>query len=120
MYRGDLAGTGYSPVAEITPANASALTRQWTYSLLPDPAVTETAEAAARGPNSQATPIVVNDVMYLPAGNRVVALEPESGREVWLRIPVKPATQSGESGHPVGAKRRWGFHDVSGGRFESM
>ena len=28
--------------------------------------------------------------------------------------------QSGESGHPVGAKRRWGFHDVSGGRFESM
>ena len=37
-----------------------------------------------------------------------------------LRIPVKPATQSGESGHPVGAKRRWGFHDVSGGRFESM
>ena len=33
---------------------------------------------------------------------------------------VKPATQSGESGHPVGAKRRWGFHDVSGGRFESM
>ena len=36
-----------------------------------------------------------------------------------LRIPVKPATQSGESGHPVGAKRRWGFHDVSGGRFES-
>ena len=37
-----------------------------------------------------------------------------------MRIPVKPATQSGESGHPVGAKRRWGFHDVSGGRFESM
>ena len=37
-----------------------------------------------------------------------------------VRIPVKPATQSGESGHPVGAKRRWGFHDVSGGRFESM
>ena len=40
--------------------------------------------------------------------------------QVHMRIPVKPATQSGESGHPVGAKRRWGFHDVSGGRFESM
>lgn len=93
MYRGDLAGTGYSPLAEITPANASALTRQWTYSLLPDPAVTETADAAARGPNSQATPIVVNDVMYLPAGNRVVALEPESGREVW-RHPVTGASPS--------------------------
>jgi type I restriction enzyme R subunit len=41
-------------------------------------------------------------------------------RAIHVRIPVKPATQSGESGHPVGAKRRWGFHDVSGGRFESM
>ena len=39
---------------------------------------------------------------------------------IQVRIPVKLATQSGESGHPVGAKRRWGFHDVSGGRFESM
>ena len=34
-----------------------------------------------------------------------------------MLIPVKPATQSGESGHSVGAKRRWGFHDDSGGRF---
>jgi len=84
MYRGDLAGTGYSPLAEITPANASTLTRQWTYSLQRDPAATETADgAAARGPNSQATPIVVDNVMYLPAPDRVVALEPESGREVW-------------------------------------
>ena len=84
MYRGDLAGTGYSPLAEITPANASTLTRHWTYSLQPEPAAAETEDGAgARGPNSQVTPIVVNDVMYLPAADRVVALEPESGREVW-------------------------------------
>ena len=84
MYRGDLAGTGYSPLADITPANASTLTRQWTYSLRPDPAAAEAADgAAARGPNSQATPIVAGGVMYLPAADRVVALEPESGREVW-------------------------------------
>ena len=58
-----------------------------------------------------------------------IPLDPASGELVGgdiqaqvrrVRIPVKPATQSGESGHPVGAKRRWGFHDVSGGRFESM
>ena len=84
MYRGDLAGTGHSPLTEITPANVSTLTRQWTYSLRPDTAAVETADGpAARGPNSQATPIVVDDVMFLPAADRVVALEPESGREVW-------------------------------------
>ena len=82
MYRGDLAGTGYSPLAEITPANASTLVREWTYSLQPD--ATETEDGTPlRGPNSQATPIVVNNVMYVPAPDRVVALEPESGRELW-------------------------------------
>jgi quinoprotein glucose dehydrogenase len=29
------------------------------------------------------TPIVVNGVMYMPSGNRVVALEPETGKEIW-------------------------------------
>ncbi len=84
MYRGDLAGTGYSPLAEITPANVSNLTRHWTYSLQPEPTATETDDrAGSRGPNSQITPIVVNNVMYLPAADRVVALEPESGLEIW-------------------------------------
>ena len=84
MYRGDLAGTGYSPLIEITPANVSSLTSRWTYSLEPEPAATAIADGAtARGPNSQATPIVVGGVMYLPAADRVVALEPESGRELW-------------------------------------
>jgi len=31
----------------------------------------------------EVTPIVVNGVMYLPSGNRVVALEPETGKEIW-------------------------------------
>ena len=29
------------------------------------------------------TPIVVDGAMYLPAGDRVVALEPETGEELW-------------------------------------
>ena len=29
------------------------------------------------------TPIVVNGVIYMPSGNRVVALEPETGKEIW-------------------------------------
>jgi glucose dehydrogenase len=83
MYRGDLAGTGYSPLAEITTANVSTLARAWSYALDSDP----TAGAEARNPNSQATPIVVGDVMYVPAIDRVVALDPVTGAELW-RHPV--------------------------------
>jgi len=78
MYRGDLAGTGYSPLTQITTGNAATLTRLWTYSL-------ERNEPTAdgRGPNSQVTPIVVSDVMYVPGADRVVALDPTTGHEIW-------------------------------------
>ena len=33
MYRHDLAGTGYSPLTQITPANVARLTQAWTYRL---------------------------------------------------------------------------------------
>ena len=88
MYRGDLAGTGYSGLAEITTANVATLTRAWTYSL------ERNAPAAdGQGPNSQATPIVVDGVMYLPAADRVVALEPATGQEIW-RHPVADGAPS--------------------------
>jgi quinoprotein glucose dehydrogenase len=85
LYRHDLAGTGHSPLAQITAQNAGRLTQAWNY---PFPYDTPAPAAKAKGkggggPNSEATPIVVNDVMYLPAANRVVALEPESGKEIW-------------------------------------
>src|SRR5688572_13969198 len=68
MYRHDYAGTGYSPLGQITTKNVSGLREIWSYRLGEDA-------------NSQATPIVVNGVMYLPAANRVVALDPETGAE---------------------------------------
>ena len=85
FYRHDIAGTGYSSLAQITVQNAGRLTQAWNYRFQSDAPVPG-AKAKAKGgggPNSEATPIVVNDVMYLPAGNHVVALEPESGREIW-------------------------------------
>src|SRR6476620_7713770 len=33
LYRHDLAGTGYSPLADVTVANVATLTRAWTYRL---------------------------------------------------------------------------------------
>ena len=86
MYRHDLAATGYSPLAEITTSNVADLTAVWTYSL-------DAEESAGRGPSSQATPIVVDGVMYLPAADRVVALDPDTGSEIW-RHPVADGTPS--------------------------
>ena len=77
MYRHDLAATGHSPLAEITPSNVASLTQVWTHAL---------AGEQEQPSNSQATPIVVDGVMYLPAADRVVALEPETGQEIWRHV----------------------------------
>src|SRR2546425_2453171 len=85
LSRHDLAGSGYSPLAQIDTKNVAKLIQVWTYGLQSDapPAAQGTGRGGAGGPNSEATPIVVNRVMYLPAANRVVALEPDEGKELW-------------------------------------
>ena len=84
MYRGDLAATGYSPLTQITTDNAASLTQVWTYALPGEASAAESVGGGGPGgTSSQATPIVVDDVMYLPAADRVVALEPATGRELW-------------------------------------
>src|SRR5262249_38746905 len=86
MYRYDYAGTGYSPLTQIDTKNVANLSLAWTFSLQSN---APTAVAAARGRggpvglNSEATPIVVGGVMYVPAANRVVALDSETGKEIW-------------------------------------
>ena len=83
MFRHDAAGSGHSTLAQITAANVGKLSRAWTYSLQSTAPAPATGRGGAGGPNSEATPIVVGGVMYLPAANRVVALEPETGKEMW-------------------------------------
>jgi quinoprotein glucose dehydrogenase len=106
MYRGSYAGTGYSTLTQINRQNVSKLTQVWTYPLQGD--APATAERGGPAPvNSQATPIVVDGIMYLPAANRVVAIEPETGKEIW-RYPVTGGAPSrrgvaywpGEGGNP--------------------
>jgi quinoprotein glucose dehydrogenase len=109
LYRHDLAGTGYAPLAQITVQNANSLRRVWSYRLQSGaPSVQAKGKGkGAGGPNSEATPIVVNGLMYVPAANRVVALEPESGREIWSysvtdSLPSRRgvAYRSGEGDNP--------------------
>src|SRR4030095_4723444 len=85
-YNRDLAGTRYSPLTQITTANVAMLTQAWSYRLRPAPGVSVPAidkPASSFEIFQEVTPIVVNGVMYLPSGHRVVALEPETGKEIW-------------------------------------
>jgi quinoprotein glucose dehydrogenase len=98
QYRGNLAGTGFSPLQQINQGNVTRLQGVWSYSLL---ASALNADENPRAPNSQATPIVVDGVMYLPAADRVIALDPVSGEELWThRLTESAASRRGVSYWP--------------------
>jgi glucose dehydrogenase len=92
-YRHDQSGTGYSPLTQIDAKNVGTLTQAWTYRLESNVATPAAGRGGAAGPNSEVTPIVVDGVMYLPAANRVVALEPDTGKERWQH-PITGAAPS--------------------------
>ena len=81
MYRHDYAGTGFSPLTEIGVGNVARLTQAWTVSL--DAGSSPAGGGRANALSSQATPIVVEGRMYVPTATGVVALEPDTGKEVW-------------------------------------
>ena len=65
----DLAATRYSPLDEINKSNVAKLAEVWSYPL--------------RGFNT-AVPLVIGGVMYFPAGSRVVAVNADTGEEIWV------------------------------------
>jgi glucose dehydrogenase len=77
----DLACTRFSPLTQINSKNVSKLTRAWVYKL------------GGQALGSEFTRIVVKGVLYLAAANSVVALEPETGKEIW-RYDLKTGTPS--------------------------
>ena len=83
-YGGDPGGSRYSPLTQIDRSNVAQLTLAWEY---------HTGDVSDGSDNRrksefEATPIVVGNTMYLstPFG-RVVALDPETGREKWTFDP---------------------------------
>jgi glucose dehydrogenase len=91
MFNRDLAGTRYSPLTQITPGNVGKLTQAWSYRLQPG-----TFRFATAGGMSELTPVVVNGVMYVSAQTRVMALEPETGKEIWrYEVPGGQASPRG-------------------------
>src|SRR5262249_4120019 len=73
MYWGDYHGTHYSPLPQITAANAATLRTAW---VAPVPGT----------PVLEATPLGVDGVMYITSGGdplSVLALDARTGRQIW-------------------------------------
>src|SRR5215472_14699133 len=104
MYSRDFTSTRYSPLKQINTQNVSTLQKVWSYrpsgpAVADAPASPPEGAAAedntkgkgkgkGRGPArpavvAESTPIVVNGVMYIPAGRQVVALDADTGKEIW-------------------------------------
>lgn len=97
-YGHDPGGMRYSPLAQIDASNVASLRLAWTYHMRPavaragasvgdDGAAEGAAPPRARGrfSASQATPLVVDGLLYLSTPyRRVVALDADTGREVWV------------------------------------
>lgn len=73
-YARDLGATRYSPLDQIDTANVERLEVAWSLQVAPK---------GGGALVSSATPIVLDGVMYYPLGTAVVALEADSGKEIW-------------------------------------
>src|SRR5215469_654951 len=81
-YSYDLKGQRFSPLAQINTSNVSRLRRVWTYGNANGPANPNPANRLDS--TTEAVPIVVNGVLYSPTvQHSIVALEPETGEELW-------------------------------------
>jgi len=65
----DAGGQRFSPLKQITPGNVGTLKAAWTFD--------------TGGPGLQVTPLVINGIMYVTAGNDIIALEPETATVIW-------------------------------------
>ena len=78
---GDDAARRFTPLTAITVRNVASLQRAWSF------------DTGAL--DLQVTPIVVGGVMYLTAGSKIHALQPESGRPVWTFTAPGPVSRRG-------------------------
>jgi quinoprotein glucose dehydrogenase len=78
-YGNDAGHQRFSTLTQITPENVARLTRAWEF------------DSKAQGRKWQNTPVVIDGTMYITLQNGgVVALEPETGKELWrYETPVR-------------------------------
>jgi len=91
LYSRDLASDRFSPLTQINTSNVAQLKQAWTFRPPAPPPPPDNGKGGGKGKGKggaggiggEVTPIVVNGVMYVPAGPRVMALEADSGKEIW-------------------------------------
>jgi glucose dehydrogenase len=88
-YGHDAGQTKYSPLDQINTSNVDKLTQAWVYHMSPAGQATDSTSPASSGGGrrlvtSPATPLIVNDMMFLatPYGS-MIALKPETGELIW-------------------------------------
>jgi quinoprotein glucose dehydrogenase len=88
VYGGDAGGMKYSALTQIDRGNVHRLVPVWQW-VVGESSIAETdSTRAARPGNFQATPLVINDTMYLSTPyNRVVALDARTGALLWSHDP---------------------------------
>lgn len=94
VYGHDLGGTRYSPLTQITPENVDRLKQVWEF---------HTGDFTRRSDGSvrsgfEATPLLVGGRLVLTSAfNRIIALEPATGRQLWAYDPkIKKAAPYGD------------------------
>ena len=97
-FGGDLGSTRYAPLDQITAANFNSLELAWRF---------RTDMLGARPDfNLQATPLMVDGVLYTTAGSRrdVVALDAASGELLWMYRPDEDAKRVAASPRPLSGR----------------
>jgi quinoprotein glucose dehydrogenase len=83
-YGGDQGGTKFSPLDDVNASNAARLSVAWQWTT----GEKALAEFGTRPGNFQTTPIMIGNVLYLSTPyNRVVALNADTGAEIWSFDP---------------------------------
>ena len=85
-YGRDLQGTRFSPLTQISPANVASLKPAWTFHT----GDISTGKVKGGGPRSgfEATPLMMDGRLYLSTPfNRVIAIDPASGQQLWAYDP---------------------------------
>ncbi len=112
---GDEGGTRYSPLDEIDRGNVARLEVAWTY---------RHGDFQGRGRSDrsgtafEATPLMVEDrVIVTTPYNRVIALDPETGAELWVYDPLVDRARRYSNGYVSRGVEYWRDADAEPGAF---
>ena len=89
-YGNDPGSSRYSPLNEITKENVRGLRIAWTYRTgdMSDGSATWNGQRVRTKSTFEATPLLVDGLLYIATSfNRIVALDPETGKEKWVFDP---------------------------------